>query len=120
MKSHKIIYWISTCVVGLSMLTSGAIYLFNPSIIEAFHPNMGFPDYFKTELGVAKILGALVLLLPFFHAKIKEFAYGGFAIILFSAFYTHISINDAIKDIAVPLFVLGLLVVSYVYWKKME
>ena len=118
--NNKITYWVSTSIVAISLLVSGIIYLVNPGIIEATHPNMGFPNYFKTELGVAKILGALALLLPMVPGRIKEFAYAGFTIILFSAFYTHISIHDTVKDVITPLIILGILAISYVYWHKLK
>lgn len=117
---NRIIYWASTCLVAFPLLCSGIIYLVNPSIIESAHPNMGFPDYFKTELGVAKILGALALLLPISMDKIKEFAYAGFTIVLFSAFITHIAINDTIKDILIPIIIFCILAISYIYWNKIK
>ena len=63
MKKDEIIYWVSTCIVAISLLISGAIYLIDPAIIESLHPDMGFPDYFKTQLGVCKILEGLAILL---------------------------------------------------------
>ena len=120
MKKNKIIYWTSTILVSVAMLISGSIYLYDPSIIEAAHPDMGFPDYFKMELGVAKVLGAIALLLPMVPNKIKDFAYAGFTIILISAFIAHVAIDDGIKDMVMPLIILGIMVVSYRYRNKLK
>jgi len=117
MTKNKIIYWASTCLVAIPLLCSGVIYLLNPSIIESAHPNMGFPGYFKTELGVAKILGSVALLIPL-PSRVKGFAYSGITIVLISAFITHLSIGDTLKDILIPLFILSILAVSYIYKQK--
>ncbi len=120
MKKNKIIYWTSTSIVAVSLLISGVIYIVNPAILEAAHPNMGFPGFFKMELGVCKILGALAILLPMVPTKIKEFGYAGFAIILLSAFYTHIALYEPFGDIIKPLIIFGIMAVSYIYWNKLK
>ena len=50
---------------------------------EAF-THLGFPDYFRVELSWAKLLGVVLLLAPV-PARLKEWAYAGFAISLGSA-----------------------------------
>ena len=63
MNKNKIIYWTSTAIVGAMMLMSGIMYFTSAEAIEGFK-HTGFPDYFRKELGIAKLLGAVVLLLP--------------------------------------------------------
>ena len=41
---------------------------------------LGFPDYFRIELGIAKIVGSIVLLVPVLPKSIRQFAYFGFAL----------------------------------------
>lgn len=93
MKKDKIIYWVSTGVIGAMMLFSGYSYFTNPQIVEGFK-HMGFPDFFRVELGIAKIIGALVLLIPQIPTKIKEWAYAGFIITFVSASIAHINAGD--------------------------
>src|SRR6059036_3784990 len=75
--------------------------------------HLGFPDYFRIELTVAKTLGVLALLIPTLPSKVKEFAYFGFAITLISASIAHFSSGDGIMFVIDPLLFLGALIVSY-------
>lgn len=91
MKKYTLIYWISTGLLSAFMLFSAYNYLTNPDIKGAF-AGLGFTeDYFRIELAVAKILGALALLLPFVPKGIKNFAYAGFTINIVSAIIAHIA-----------------------------
>src|SRR5262245_21711270 len=86
---------------------------------EGAFAHLGLPHYFKMELTIAKALGLLALLMPNIPAKIKEFAYFGFAITLFSASIAHFSTGDAFFPYIIdPLFSLGILIISYLYYHK--
>src|SRR5690349_7654480 len=80
---------------------------------------MGFPSYFRVELAFAKLIGALVLLLPLTR-KIKEWAYAGFAIVFISAFISHAVSGHPFSASLMPLIFIGLLVVSYFNFNKLE
>jgi hypothetical protein len=73
MKAIKITYWISTALVALMMSFSAYAYVTNPTAKQGFQ-HLGYPDYFRIELAVAKLIGALVLLVPL-NTRIKEWAY---------------------------------------------
>lgn len=117
MKKDKIIYWVSTGVIGAMMLFSGYSYFTNPQIVEGFK-HMGFPDFFRVELGIAKIIGALVLLIPQIPTKIKEWAYAGFIITFVSASIAHINAGDPTPNAITPLVMLAVLLVSNFYLSK--
>lgn len=114
-KKDKIIYWTSTSIVAAVMLWSG----FNFALIEkgAF-AHFGLPDWFRIELTIAKIFGALVLLIPGIPHKMKEFAYFGFALTLISAPIAHLSSGDSIWLVIGHLTFSSILVVSYLYYCK--
>ena len=124
MKRDKIIYWTSTGIVSAVMVFS--IINFNiknpvgPEVyrIEGPFAHLGFPDYLRIELTIAKSLGVLALLIPTIPVKIKEFAYFGFAITLVSASFAHFSSGDGLVFIIDPLIFLGILSVSYWYWNN--
>ena len=59
---------------------------------EAF-THLGFPAYFRVELAWAKLLGVVLLLAPV-PARLKEWAYAGFAINLVSALIAHLAVGD--------------------------
>lgn len=116
MKKDKIIYWIATGVFSAMMLMSGVMYFANPEIATGFKL-MGFPDYFRVELGAAKLIGAVVLLIPQIPTRVKEWAYAGFGINLISAAILHFVINDA-KSTPMIFVLLIVLVVSNIYLHK--
>ncbi len=117
MKKNKIIYWITTGFFSLMMLLSAYIYFTKPELTAAFK-HLGFPDYFRVELGIAKLLGALVLIMPAIPVKIKEWAYAGFAITFLSATIAHIYSGDPATMVIMPLVLLAVLVISNIYLYK--
>jgi hypothetical protein len=119
MKVNKIIYWVTTAIVAVMMLFAAFSYFTSPDVKASF-AHLGFPDYFRVELGVAKLLGAIVLILPFVPRKLKEFAYAGFAIVFVSAFIAHLSVGDPISAAIMPVIVLIFLAVSYLYFLKLN
>ena len=118
MRTHKIIYWTATGIVSAMMLFIAFRYLTNQEMKAAF-VHLGFPAYFRIELAIAKIIGALLLLLPFVNKKLKDVAYVGFAITFVSASIAHASIGDPLSAALMPLIFLGLLVVSFIYSNKL-
>lgn len=116
MKKNKIIYWTATILMLLSGVSTAPMYFTNPMFAETFR-HLGFPDYFRMELGVFKIIGAIVLVLPIIPAKFKEWAYAGFAITFVSAFIAHVAVDKNAGAIF-PLIPLAFLVVSYSYFHK--
>ena len=112
MKTTKITYWAATAIVSLMMTYSGYMYLTSPEIAQAFH-HLGFPDYFRVELAIAKLIGAVLLLAPV-GARIKEWVYAGFGITFISAFIAHTASGDPISFRAMTVIFLLLLVGSYI------
>lgn len=119
MKTNKIIYWISTGILGAMMLFSAFGYFTNEEMKASF-VHLGFPSYFRIQLGVAKIIGAFLLLIPFISKPLKHMAYVGFAITFVSAFIAHTSNGDPLSVAIIPLIFLGILVVSFVYSNKQK
>lgn len=117
MKKNQIIYWTTTGLFSAMMLFSASMYFTSPEVQAGF-TKMGFQDAFRIELGIAKLIGALVLLLPFFKGSVKEWAYAGFGITLISASILHASAGDPVSNTITPLVFLGILAVSHVFWKK--
>lgn len=60
MKATKITYYITTGLLSLAMAFSAFAYLSNPALKEGFQ-HLGFPDYFRIELAIAKGLAAIAL-----------------------------------------------------------
>jgi hypothetical protein len=122
MTRDKAIYWSATGIVCAVMVFSAINFnLENPiGPMKGAFAHLGFPDYFRIELTVAKTLGVLALLMPGIPSKAREFAYAGFAITLISASIAHASSGDPLLFVVDPLFFLGALVTSYVYFNKLD
>lgn len=99
------------------MIFSAYSYVTDPAIAEAF-TYMGFPSFFRIELAFAKLIGAIVLILPLTR-KIKEWTYAGFAIVFISAFISHSVSGHPFSASLMPLIFLALLIVSYVTFNNL-
>jgi DoxX-like family len=74
--------------------------------------HLGYPAYFSNLLGVGKLVGVGVLLLPGL-GRLKEWAYAAFGIVVLSACYSHLSSGDGAMALE-PLLTGAALVISYV------
>jgi hypothetical protein len=93
------------------MTVSGALAVTHaPPMMKAL-ARLGYPPYFSNLLGVAKLAGVCVLLVPAL-GKLKEWAYVGFGITVISASYSHLSSGDGLMALE-PLVTFAALVVSY-------
>lgn len=118
MNKMKITYWITTGIFSAMMLFSATMYFTNPEMAQTFE-HLGFPDYFRIELGIAKIVGVLLLLAPF-TGRLKEWVYAGFTINMISGSIAHAALGDPISAVLTPLVLLGVLAVSYVTLQKLD
>src|SRR5947207_13539394 len=89
-------FWIVTALFALQMGFTAYAQLRLPQVAEMF-THLGFPDYFRVELSWLKLAGIAVLLLPA-PERLKEWAYAGFAITLFSALVAHFSMGDGVAQ----------------------
>ena len=117
MKTTKITYWSATVILSIMMVFSAWSYLTSAAIAQAFQ-HLGFPDYFRIELAIAKLIGAVLLLAPV-SARVKEWTYAGFAITFISAFIAHTASGDAAAMKMAPIIFLVLLATSYVMYHKL-
>ena len=112
MMNKKLIYWISTGLFSAFMLFSAYSYFTDPTFKDAF-AYLGYPDYFRIELAIAKILGVLAILLPFIPRTLKGFAYAGFTINIIGAAIAHLAIGEGISSLTMIVVALALLGTSY-------
>jgi hypothetical protein len=89
-----------------------------PQVAEAF-TRLGFPDYFRVELAWAKLLGVVLLLSPV-PARLKEWAYGGFAFTIGSALIAHFAVGDGPEAWGFAAGTGVLWVLSYFFWRRMD
>jgi hypothetical protein len=110
-KFKVIAYWTTTALVALIMTVSGGMAtLHAPPMMKALS-HLGYPPYFANLLGVGKLTGVCVFLLPGL-LKLKEWVYAGFGITLIGAAYSHWQSGDGFMALD-PLFFFTMLVISY-------
>ncbi|PPL00784.1 DoxX family protein [Parapedobacter indicus] len=121
MKKNKIIFWIATTLIilweGVMPLST---LLFAPEQATVGTKPLGYPDYFAYTLIICKALGVLAISLPNLSSKLKEWAYAGLTFNLIFAFTSHACVDQNIGFMLLPLVVLGILTVSYVYNPKIH
>ena len=86
-----IAFWAATALFCLQIGFTAYAQLTLPQVAEAF-TGLGFPAYFRMELAWAKLLGVVLLVAPV-PARLKEWAYAGFAFTLGSALIAHLAIG---------------------------
>jgi hypothetical protein len=119
MKKNVIIYWIST---GFIALLEGVMPAFTSQTEMAKEGirHLGYPEYFGNVLVVFKILGVLALVLPQIPKRVKEWAYAGFAFDFLFAAISHGIVDGLIGQTFFPVIVLGVLIISYIYYHKLN
>ena len=117
-KTTKIVYWVTTGLLALFILP-GIFFLTTPFAIEGTK-HIGIPYWFHMELGIAKFIGGLILILPMIPMRIKEWAYVAFGIDFISATIGHLAVDGFIISSFEPLIVLALLVISYICYHKIK
>lgn len=118
-KSTNLIYWISTVVFAILMIFSSVGGL-QPTqqAIQLIHDGLGYPVYFIRFISIAKLLGAIVILIPRLD-RVKEWAYAGLFFDLTGAIYSGIASSGKFDPmmLAMVIWILpGIL--SYYFWRK--
>ena len=113
---RNLAYWSITGLFCLQMGFTAYAQITLPQVADAFH-HLGFPDYFRLELSIAKLLGVLVLLSPV-PTRVKEWAYAGFAITLVSAVIAHLAVGDGPDAWGWAVGTAVLWALSYYLWRR--
>ena len=108
---RKIVYWGATGLVATVALLGGFSYVTNaPEAVENFR-HVGYPQQLRVLLGIAKLAGAIVLLLPGLPT-LKEWAYAGFTFTWIAAAAAHSLAGDGALSL-LPVALIAVLAVSY-------
>jgi hypothetical protein len=116
--AKTIVYWIVTALFCLQLSFTAYAQLRLPQVAEAF-THLGFPAYFRVELSWAKLLGVVLILAPV-PARLKEWAYAGFAINLASALIAHLSVGDGPEAWGWAAATGVLWGLSYFFWRRLQ
>jgi DoxX-like family len=118
-KATTIGYWVVAALFCLQIgFTAYAQRRLLPQVAETF-TRLGFPAYFRVELSWAKLLGVVLLIAPV-PARLKAWAYAGFAITLASALIAHFSVGDAPEVWGWAAGTGVLWGLSYFFWRRLQ
>jgi len=109
---RSVVYWLLTLVITFE-LAAGALWdLLRIEYVRVVLAHLGYPIYLLTILGVWRIPGALVLLLPRFP-RLKEWAYAGAFFNYTGAAASHFLAGDGAGQWVGPLVLSALTLVSW-------
>ena len=111
-------FWIVTALFCLQIGFTAYAQLRLPQVAQAFM-HLGFPAWFRVELAWAKLLGVVLLLAPV-PARLKEWAYAGFAITLVSAVLAHLAVGEGPEAWGWAAGTSVLWALSYFFWRRLE
>jgi len=117
MKTTIFTYYTTTAIISGMMLYIAFETLTKPEV-KVSMAHLGFPDYFRIELGISKIIGAVLLWLPV--RFLKEVAYIGFAIMFASASLAHFVVGDPSGKVIAGMVFLAILIISYACNAKLQ
>ena len=117
-KATTLLWWAVTGLFCLQMGFTAYAQLHLPQVADQF-THLGFPPYFRVELSLAKLIGVVLLLAPV-RARLKEWAYAGFAINLASALVAHFSVGDGPEAWGWAAATGVLWAVSYFLWRRLQ
>ena len=117
-KKINLFYWVFTALFAAMMLFSAIPdIMVVPQAVEIVSNHLGYPEYIIPFLGVAKLLGAIAILIPG-YPRIKEWAYAGLTFDLIGATYSAIAKGDPLSGWIFMILPFSLMALSYYFYHK--
>jgi uncharacterized membrane protein YphA (DoxX/SURF4 family) len=115
-RGRVIAYWVATVLVAAELAVGGVWDLLRIDYVRNVVEHLGYPAYLLTIMGVWKVPGAVMLLLPRFP-RVKEWVYAGAVINYASAAASHVIVGDGITAVIAPMMLLALTIASWALWQ---
>lgn len=113
-KGTKVLYWTATIFLAIGMLAGGVQQMLQTGGYVNIAGDLGYPLYLLSILGVWKILGVVVLLIPK-TPLVKEWAYAGFFFAMSGAAVSHVAMGHPANEILPSLVLLVVIVLSWYF-----
>lgn len=112
-----IAYWVTTILGPASFVIGGILFITQDEQVLKNFSRLGYPTYLTYIVGVWKICGAVVAVIPKFP-RLKEWMYIGFFFELTTAAVSHVAVGDPFigdgnAQILSPLVFLALVIASW-------
>ena len=104
-------YWVSTSLISLVLLASGCAYFGSQSMVTGIR-ELGFPDFFRIQLGAMQVGCAIALAAPAVPGPVREWAYALAAWFFVTSIVAHVAHQDPIPLTLLNVGFLVLLAVS--------
>lgn len=117
-KISRIIFLVTKTILVLWMLSGGVSALLGADFMVEQIEKLGYPSYFAVILGIAKLIGALIFILPVKNI-LKIFAYVGVIFEVTSAFASYVFAGFW-QDSIPPVMFLCITVISFFLWFKVR
>ena len=111
------VYWVSTGLLSALMVLSGILDLVHVQPFVETMRRLGYPEYLLTILGVARLVGASVLLHPGVP-RAKEWAYAGFTFNFGGAAISLALSGATVTETLPSIFCGSLLAISYLTYRR--
>jgi uncharacterized membrane protein YphA (DoxX/SURF4 family) len=111
-RSRTIAYWIATVLVASEFALGGVWDLLRIPYVSTIMAHLGYPSYFAIFMGVWKVPGSVVMVLPRLP-RLKEWVYAGMVYEMTGAVFSHGAVGDGVVELSVPVVLLGLIAVSW-------
>lgn len=111
----KKIYFISTLLLSLLLLWV-SILMFGAEVMDDAFSRLGFPSYFRVQLGIAGVMAVVGLNLKL-NQTLKEWTYASLTIYWVSALVAHLAVGDGVAKIMVMISCGIVLFVSYASYR---
>jgi hypothetical protein len=119
LRKERIIYFIGSLLLSAWFTISGFLEITKNPLVWDPTIKMGYPPFFITTLGIAKIFGVVILLIPNKLNWLKEWVFAAFFIdVIFAvvSVYQISSISGVIK----PLIAFVLILITYIMFRKIN
>ncbi|MFC6100260.1 DoxX family protein [Olivibacter domesticus] len=117
-KTTKIIYWSGIIFMSLWFGASGYFELTKNPIVWGITQQLGYPPHFIYLLGVFKLSGIMILLIPNKLLRLKEWVFAGMFFDIVFAFFSKISVIGFPATID-ALLAFSILTIAYIQFRKL-
>jgi hypothetical protein len=119
LRKERIIYWVGIILLSIWFGASGFMEITKNPLVWDRTILMGYPPYFITALGIAKIAGVIVLLIPNKLGWLKEWVFAAFFFDVMFAFVSGYSFAG-ISEIVKPVIAFILILITYIMFRKIN
>ncbi|MFH6943548.1 DoxX family protein [Flavobacterium sp. FlaQc-50] len=117
-KTTKIIYWTGVILTSLWFGASGFFELTTNPLVWKITQQLGYPEHFIYLLGVFKVAGVIVLLIPNKLLRLKEWVFAGVFFDITFAFFSKLAVLgfSATTDAIIAFIMVN---VTYLMFRKL-